>query len=478
MMTDSQYVQYLQERPADQVLGKKLYFYLFLHFLLGVAAREFEAISTLHALATGIVGLWWALKDRTPDRVTYLCAYIVGAEVFWRMTLAAVFYEYGKYLLCLMLVISIVRMRSARFVLPAAFYFLLLVPGIFMAYDEFMSFDELRKIISFTLSGSLSLCISLIFCAALRLDSHKFVRLLVSLIMPIVCVFTAAVSSTVTSKELTFTSDSNFITSGGFGPNQVSGVLGLGALTVFLLLVYIKPTFKSAIPMILVMLGFMVQSALTFSRGGLYVMTASIIASSFFYLRSMKDFIQFTVVIGVLVLVGALVVFPFLERFTSGKFSERFSETNMSGREEKIESDLDIFLDNVLLGVGVGQARRYQEEETGGESVMAHNEFTRTLAEHGMLGVFSLLILGMVFLKHFSNLPDSKNRAFSVSMLIWATAFMFANAMRIAAPGFIFGLSFAIIHFDARTYAAQYANLAQIPHRWRMEREERIGLRR
>lgn len=92
---------------------------------------------------------------------------------------------------------------------------------------------------------------SLIFCASLKLGGRKLVRFLVSLIMPIVCVFTVAFASTVTSKELTFTSESNFITSGGFGPNQVSGVLGLGVLTVFLLLVYIKPKFKKAIPSLL-----------------------------------------------------------------------------------------------------------------------------------------------------------------------------------------------------------------------------------
>lgn len=474
-----QYPQtYLDEQRTGEIFGRRLYFYFFLHFLLALVARQSQAVSTLHALATGLVGLSWALKDRTPDRVACLSAYIVGAEVFWRMTQATVFYEYGKYLLCLILLISIVRTRSARFALPAALYFLLMIPGLFIAYDEFMHFDDMRKLISFNLSGPLSLCISLIFCSSLKLDSNKLINIFISLIMSIVCVFSAAVISTVTAQDLYFTSDSNFITSGGFGPNQVSGVLGLGALTVFLLLIYVKPGFKKSVPMILVMIGFMVQSALTFSRGGLYVMAASVMVSAFFYLRSMTNFIQFTLIVGVLALVGTFVIFPFLEGFTSGKFSQRFSETAMSGREEKIESDIDIFMDNMLLGVGVGQSRKIQEEATMGDSVMAHNEFTRMLSEHGMLGVASLLTLGLIFLKHFTRLQDSTNKAFCMAMIVWSSAFMFANAMRIAAPGFIFGLGFAFIHFDVWEYIAR--NYGDIRRRagWRVEREGGVSARR
>ncbi len=466
--------QQAYERPAGEVFGKGLYLYFFLHFLLALVARQYQAVSTLHALATGLVGLLWALKYRKPDRIAYISAYIVGAEVFWRMTQAAVFYEYGKYLLCLILLISIVRTRSTRFTLPAALYFLLMIPGLFIAYDEFANFDDIRKLISFNLSGPLSLCISLIFCASLKLDSNKLINIFISLIMPIVCVFTAAFISTFTAQDLYFTSDSNFVTSGGFGPNQVSGVLGLGALMVFLLLIYIKPGFKKSIPMILMMIGFMVQSALTFSRGGLYIMAASILVSAFFYLRSMRNFIRFVLVVGVLALIATFVIFPFLESFTSGQFSQRFSETTMSGREEKVESDIEIFMDNILLGVGVGQSRKIQEEMTIGDSIIAHNEFTRMLSEHGMLGVVSLLTLGIIFLKHFTTLQDSTNKAFCMAMLIWSSGYMFANAMRIAAPGFIFGLSFAFINFDVWEYVARnYKDVRRAG--WRMERKERVG---
>jgi O-antigen ligase len=51
-----------------------------------------------------------------------------------------------------------------------------------------------------------------------------------------------------------------------------------------------------------------------------------------------------------------------------------------------------MFLDNPIVGVGVGG----QEEriEATGDVVASHSEVSRLLAEHGMLGVF-LLILGI-----------------------------------------------------------------------------------
>jgi hypothetical protein len=59
------------------------------------------------------------------------------------------------------------------------------------------------------------------------------------------------------------------------------------------------------------------------------------------------------------------------------------------------------YVDHPIVGVGVGRAREERIEATG-DVVASHSEVSRLLAEHGMLGVLSLLILGitpLVFLK-------------------------------------------------------------------------------
>ena len=55
--------------------------------------------------------------------------------------------------------------------------------------------------------------------------------------------------------------------------------------------------------------------------------------------------------------------------------------------------DLDIFYDNLFIGVGPGQANILREKYGFGKKVAAHTEFSRMLAEHGILGLISLLIL-------------------------------------------------------------------------------------
>jgi O-antigen ligase len=55
---------------------------------------------------------------------------------------------------------------------------------------------------------------------------------------------------------------------------------------------------------------------------------------------------------------------------------------------------MDYVLDHPFVGVGVGRAKEERIEATG-DVVASHSEVSRLLAEHGMLGILSLLILGI-----------------------------------------------------------------------------------
>jgi len=71
---------------------------------------------------------------------------------------------------------------------------------------------------------------------------------------------------------------------------------------------------------------------------------------------------------------------------------------------------LNIFADNPLLGIGPGAGTEKRVDYGYGDRVAAHIEYSRLLAEHGLFGVFSLLIL--VFTRSGSFLGD--DRSFSV----------------------------------------------------------------
>ena len=84
-----------------------------------------------------------------------------------------------------------------------------------------------------------------------------------AMVYPIIGILTLAVYSTLTATTINFGSESVFVTSGGYGPNQVSALLGLGA---FLLIMWMIQTNKKGgrFFSILLVLALVIQSFLTF----------------------------------------------------------------------------------------------------------------------------------------------------------------------------------------------------------------------
>src|SRR5690606_7230684 len=129
--------------------------------------------------------------------------------------------------------------------------------------------DFSRQTISFNLSGPLALAFCYLYFSQVRLSNMELNRVAWFTSLPIVSALTLASYNTATATTIEFTTEANFITSGGFGPNQVSAILGLGALMMFLLMIFTSHNSQRLVAIGL-MLAFLVQSALTFSRGGIY----------------------------------------------------------------------------------------------------------------------------------------------------------------------------------------------------------------
>ena len=103
-----------------------------------------------------------------------------------------------------------------------------------------------------------------------------------------------------------------------------------------------------------------------------------------------------------------------------------------------------MFLDNPILGVGVGKGVEVRLMETGNK-VLSHDEITRMLAEHGSLGILGLLIL------FFTPLFLYLDNKFNMYLLCFLTFWFFTinhAAMRIAAPAFVYSLSLINIYFS------------------------------
>lgn len=414
--------------------------FLVLHVPLALLMNASREVSTIHAILTLVVGLVIVLTARNARRIAWVAAYICGAEILWRMTEAGIFWEYSKYAIVLLFVLSLLRMkRIEKTALPVSFFLLLLfsVPLTF----AYLPFDEAIDEISFNMSGPLTLAVSVLFFYQVRLSWKDREVLSWYLVAPVVGIATLCVRSIVTAEELVFTTNANFVTSGGYGPNQISAVLGLGAL--FLLLIVVQQTsqLKRVFPLLLA-LGLSGLSALTFSRGGLYNLAASILILGVFALRSRRLRRVLIPAMAISAFVGAFVFYPQLNAFTEGMLKIRFSDTSATGRIPIMQAELAAWRDHPLLGVGPGLESDYVRDFFG-RPVASHTEYTRVLASHGIFGAISLLLLFTIGIRAVLRAPKNIAQGWTAALVAWSFLEMAHSAMRISAIGFVLGLAAA-----------------------------------
>ena len=247
-----------------------------LHVLLGPVFYNIRQFAVLHAFVVTAIVLWWAIARNQPlERLAYAGAYLTGAEVLWRVTRVSgyvVVWEFSKYLLVAVFVIGlIVRKRfTIRNQLLPILYFALLLPSAIIPLME-SSFAVAREDISFNLSTPLALMISLLFFAQVDRDRLDTRKLLLAMIGPALSLAAITLHQTIVS-DVDFSQHQSLkATSGYFGANQVSATLALAALGALLVMLEERASKGLRVVMFAVMMFLLVQSALTFSRGGLYM---------------------------------------------------------------------------------------------------------------------------------------------------------------------------------------------------------------
>jgi hypothetical protein len=249
---------------------------------------------------------------------------------------------------------------------------------------------------------------------------------------------------------------SNGATSGGFGPNQVATVLGLG-MFVFAVRFFMNSsniTFKILNALLFGLISF--RAIVTFSRGG--VITAVICIAAFlliYYLNSKSRKRNQIIGAFLLFVVCMSVVWIVSSNQTLGLIDKRYANQNAAGvekedistgRYELFMHEIEGFVTNPFFGIGSSRAKDQRIEEEG-QGITSHNEISRTLAEHGIFGVIILIILLFKPLDIRSN--NKQNYYFYAFLAFWF-ATINHSSMRIAAPAFIYGLALLNVTHEKR----------------------------
>ncbi|MGQ0541510.1 MAG: O-antigen ligase family protein [Blastocatellia bacterium] len=415
-----------------------------IHIPLGVLLYERGSISLIHPFSVFLFGMWRALFGSNDlDDVAYVIAYIVGVEVLWRMAGVPVFWEFGKYGSSLIMITALVRRRMLQIPALPLFFFAFLIPSAIMVVLQ-RGPEDSEGALSSNMSGPFLLLICCWFFSNVNLNVQQVRKLILAIIIPMISIAIAALFYTVTAEDLAFTGESNIATSGGFGPNQVSSILGLGAfLSISYLLLFKNKPFQALFFVVLTLL-FSAQSVLTFSRGGMYNAVGATVLVALFQIRNLKDgFRRLAPIVGVSI-IFLLVVFPYLDNFTGGALQERFEDSDPTRRGDIIESDFKLFTDHPVFGVGVGNAYFLREKYLGGKA-MSHTEFARIISEHGLFGILALVSLVLMVIFNFRQRKAGFDRALMFGFAGWSFFFMLNAGMRLAAPAFALGMVYMTV---------------------------------
>lgn len=421
---------------------------IIVHIAIGFVIFLIPFLAKLYTLLIIVFGVIMMLRTKNRNNEALLiCCYIVGVEVFLRMTEGNPLHELSKYLVVFFMLFGMFYKGFSKNSFIYIFFLLLLIPGIIIGANE-LSFDtNIRKAIAFNISGPVCLGIAAIYCYQRVVTKDEIYKMLIYIGLPIISMTIYLLLYAPTNKEIFISTQSNFSASGGFGPNQVSTSLGLGMFVFFVLVLLFSSTKKMIIVNLIIFVLVSYRGILTFSRGGVITglaMIAFLVVVLYYYSIPKVKTKLLTIIL--FLSIGGGLLWTYSVYKTNGMIEYRYAnkdargrekDDSMGGREAIAGTEMDAFMENPIFGIGVGMNAEYREEVIG-HKVSSHNEITRMLADHGALGILGLIVLIVTpFLLYMGN----KENIFMFSFFIfWALTINHA-AMRTAAPSFIYALS-------------------------------------
>lgn len=438
---------------------KKYIILISLHILIGLLIYLIRPLSKVYAVAIVVIGLYYVIKRQNRNNeVLFVAAYIVGSEVFLRMTGGNILYEFSKYGVMVFMILGMYYSGFSKNAIPFWIYLLLLVPGVIIATETLNLDTNLRKAISFNISGPVCLGIAAIYNYNRKILLSQLNNVMLALALPIVTTTFYLILYTPNLKDILTGTGSNGETSGGFGPNQVSTLLGIGMYIFFSRLLLESKSRLLFIINLIILFNITYRGLVTFSRGGMLTGLIMIIfLLAYLYVNTKSNARYNLNRFFVFIVVGSLITWMYTSNQTGGLIDKRYANedavgrkkaTQLTGREEIWNGEIEDFIDNPVFGIGVAKALEVREEKNGGLIVASHSEVSRTLAEHGIMGIIALMI---VFFTPIFLFLDNRQHIFMFSFLFFWILTINHAAMRIAAPAFVYSLSLLKVFLDEKS---------------------------
>ncbi|MCE7055277.1 O-antigen ligase family protein [Algoriphagus sp. AGSA1] len=419
------------------------------HMVLGAVATvaPYPIISWYYLLMLDTIRAFIMVDSKERNYVlAYSLVYFSAFELIGRMSSSSPFipYESSKYLMMFISLVGItlnlnrIKVSHVGFIL-----LLLLIPSLLIDKSGLVKTSD----IVFNLFGVFNIAFAIIFLSVLKVNKWKFVPWIRLMAFPIIPVLIYVFLKTPDYSKLEFELSANFDTTGGFGSNQVSTVLGLGSFLFAVAFVLNYRITTKRLLDIAFFSAFTLQGFLTFSRGGMVGAGLGIITLIYFLmklgpaqLKSMqisnpKKYILPTIIGLVLFFIAGNII-------TGGNLALRYqgqTAGTMTGKHEVdfnkftsarwllFSEDMSVFFEYPIFGSG-GASSKYLRQMTKYE--ITHVELSRLIAEHGIFGIFIVLLFLYMFFKIRDSKADGINKAVQMSFFVLAIFTSFHAATR------------------------------------------------
>src|SRR5580658_6596285 len=136
----------------------RVFGFVALHLALALVMKQSRPVAAVHALGTFIYGLWLCCGRNRPLQLAQWAGYTAGAEALWRMCGAPIPWEFAELTICLVCLISLVRIGSFRESWLPILYLVLLAPASFLTF-ALLPIDAARQQVSFYIAPAAALAL-------------------------------------------------------------------------------------------------------------------------------------------------------------------------------------------------------------------------------------------------------------------------------------------------------------------------------
>ncbi|MAT39625.1 MAG: hypothetical protein CL946_08470 [Ectothiorhodospiraceae bacterium] len=424
----------------------KILWYILLHALLATAAHNFPFVATIHAGVVGLYSLYLVFNEKHIGHYLALMGYIASCEVFWRMTRATIPWMYAEYLCLFLIIFGLMRISgSQKTIFLPLYYVALLLPSMVLTFFQY-DFGEAREAVAFNLVGPVVLGTGMFVASRFKVPHRYVVKALLLSVFPAIAIAVITILSVyVEGAAFAAVSESNKAASGGYAPNQVSSALSFG-IVALLLIMFTSSEYKHARRLFIIIIVVLIaQMILTLSRGGVANLAVFLVVALPFFISSNTRRVQFLTAVVVAIVVMWAVVLPALDDYTSGAITRRYSDAETTRRTYIMEREIDVFEESPIMGVGPGRAMEYRFL-SGHGYVQSHTEYTRVLAEHGLVGALGTILLAITFIILFFRTKDIWRKGFIFGSAAWIFTYFAHSASRTVQFAFLGILATLVVH--------------------------------